>query len=311
MQQKKMSVIVTITLIIALAAALSGCTNNTASPTAVPTAAPTATPGGSTSDLTSGLPATLDYTMQVTGGTTPVTLTYADLRGMQLKELKGVTTVNSVGTPTAGDYVGVPLMDIVNKAGLPSGDMSFKVTASDGYAIDYTKEQFVAGILALKTNGVANVNNINDPNAIMFIIPGELKNMWLKMPAKIEISSSTAKPVALSISGANVTTKKNYALDDLKAMTQRTITTTGKNNTTVTATGVSLNDLLDQVGPKGTMVQFISGDANGYNKSVSLAIIRATSDAIISIDENGVLKNVIPGQTTNFWVGNLTKIRID
>jgi hypothetical protein len=94
-------------------------------------------------------------------------------------------------------------------------------------------------------------------------------------------------------------------------MTQRTITTTGKNNTTVTATGVSLNDLLDQVGPKGTMVQFISGDANGYNKSVSLAIIRATSDAIISIDENGVLKNVIPGQTTNFWVGNLTKIRID
>jgi hypothetical protein len=230
---------------------------------------------------------------------------------MQMKELKGVTTVNSVGTPTAGDYIGIPLMDIVNKSGVPSGDVSFKVTASDGYAIDYTKDQFVAGILALKTNGKPNVNNINDPDAIMFIIPGELKNMWLKMPTQIAIAAGSAKPVALSISGANVTTKKNYALDDLKAMTQKTITTTGKNNTTVTATGVSLNALLDQVGPKGTMVQFISGDANGYNKSISLADIRASSDAIISIDENGVLKNIIPGQASGTWVGNLTKIRID
>jgi DMSO/TMAO reductase YedYZ molybdopterin-dependent catalytic subunit len=305
MQLKKMSVIVTITLIIALAAALSGCTNNTASPTAAPTAAPS---GGA---LNAGLPATLDFTMQVTGGTTPVTLTYAELRNMELKELKGVSTVNSVGTVTAGDYIGVPLMDIVNKAGLPSGEVSYKVTASDGYAIDYTPAQFAAGILGLKTNGTANVNNINDPNSIALIIPGELKNMWLKMPTKIQIVGGAAKPVALSISGANVTTKKTYSLDELKAMTQTTITTTGKNNSTVTATGVSLNALLDQVGPKGTMVQFISGDANGYTKNVSVTDIRAATNAIIQIDENGSLKNVIPGMTTNFWVGNLTKIRID
>jgi DMSO/TMAO reductase YedYZ molybdopterin-dependent catalytic subunit len=305
MQIKKMSVIVTITLIIAIAAALAGCTNNTASPTAAPTVAPA---GG---DLNAGLPATLDYSIQVTGGTTPVTLTYADLRNMALKELKGVTTVNSVGTPTAGDYVGVPLMDIANKSGLPSGEVSFKVTASDGYAIDYTLAQFAVGILGLKTNGTANVNNINDPNAIALIIPGELKNMWLKMPAKIEIVGGAAKPVALSISGANVTTKKTYSMEDLKAMTQTTITTTGKNNSTYTATGVSLNALLDQVGPKGTMVQFISGDANGYNKTVSLADIRAAANAIVQIDENGSLKDVIPGMATSFWVGNLTKIRID
>lgn len=302
MQLKKISIILAITIIIMIAAALSGCTNSATSPT------PTAAPGG---DLKSGLPATMDYSITVTGGTTPVTVTYADLMGMQFKEIKNVATVNSVGTPSGGDYIGIPLMDIVNKAGMPAGDASFKVTASDGYSITYTKEQFTAGILALKTNGTANTNNFNDPNAISIIIPGELKNMWLKMPTKIEISSQAAKPVALSISGANVTTKKTYTIDELKAMPQKSITTTGKNNQTVSATGVSLNDLLDQVGPKGNNVQFISGDAGDYNKTVSLSSIRATNDAIISIGENGALKNILPGQPTGTWVGNLTKIRID
>jgi len=153
MQLKKISVILTITLMIAIAAALSGCTN---------TASPTAAPSGG--DLNSGLPATLDYSIQVTGGSTPVTLSYADLKAMELKELKGVSTVNSVGTETSGDFIGVPLIDIVNKAGLPTGEVSFKVTAADGYGIDYTKEQLTAGIIALKTDGKALNNNINDDN---------------------------------------------------------------------------------------------------------------------------------------------------
>lgn len=301
MQSKKISVILTIALIIVIAAALSGC-SSTVSPT------PTASAGG---DLKAGLPASMDYSMQVTGGTTPVTLTYADLKNMEFKELKSVSTVNSVGTVTAGDYVGVPLMDIVNKAGLPAGEVSFKVTASDGYVIDYTKEQFTAGILAFKTNGTANVNNINDPNAITFIIPGELKNMWLKMPTKIQIVGGAAKPVALSISGANVTSRPSFTLDELKNMTQKTITTTDSKNNTITATGVSLNALLDKAGPKGAVVQFISGDANGFSKNVSLTDIYNSPDAIVAIDENGVLRDIIPGQPSNTWVGNLTKIRID
>jgi hypothetical protein len=307
MQLKKMSVIVTITLIIAIAAALSGCTNNTASPTA----APTATPGGSTSDLASGLPATMDYSIKVTGGSTPVTLTYADLRGMQLKELKGVSTTNSVGTVTAGDYIGVPLMDIVSRAGLPAGEVSFKAIASDGYSVDYTTDQFNAGVLGLKTNGTPNTNGFNDKYPISFVIPGGEKNAWIKMPVEIRIVGGAAEPTALWISGANVTSKPTFTLSALKNMTQKTITTTGKENATVVATGVSLNDLLDKAGPRGLMVQFISGDANGYTQNVSLTDIRASPDAIIAIDENGQLKDIIPGQLTKVWVGNLTKIRID
>ena len=167
MQSKKISVILTIALIIMIAAALSGCSSSTVSPT------PTVSAGG---DLTAGLPATMDYSIKVTGGATPVTLTYADLRAMQLKELKGVSVVNSVGTETSGSYVGVPLMDIVNKAGLPAGDVSFTAVAPDGYKIDYTLDQFNMGILALKTDGVANTAGFNDKYPISFVFNGGEKS---------------------------------------------------------------------------------------------------------------------------------------
>jgi len=307
MQRTKVSMILIVALIISIAAALAGCASPTASPT--PTAAPSGTPSGG--GLASGLPATMDYSVQVLGGTTPVTLTYADLRAMNLTELKGVTTTNSVGTVTAGDYIGIPLMDIVSRAGAPSGEVSFTVEASDGYKLDYTADQFNEGILALKTNGTPNTKGFNDPYPISFVFPGGEKNAWIKIPTKITIVGGAAKPVALAISGANVTTKLNLNLDELKAMTQKTITATDSKNNTNTYTGVSLNDLLDRVGPKGAFVQFISGDANNYNKTVSLADLRNSPDAIVAIDQNGVLRNIIPGLPSNNWVGNLTKIRID
>ncbi len=174
----------------------------------------------------------MDFSIKVTGGSTPVTLTYADLRGMQLKELKGVSVVNSVGTPTAGDYIGVPLMDIVNKAGLPAGEVSFRADASDGYKYDYTADQFNAGILALKTNGTPNTNGFNDKYPISFVIPGGEKNAWIKMPATIKILGGSAEPTALWISGDNVTTKPTFTLSALKNLTAKTktITTTDSKN---------------------------------------------------------------------------------
>jgi len=253
----------------------------------------------------------MDFSIKVTGGSTPVTLSYADLRGMQLKELKGVSSVNSVGTVTAGDYIGVPLMDIVNKAGLPAGEVSFRAAATDGYKYDYTPEQFNAGILALKTNGTPNTNGFNDKYAISFVIPGGEKNAWIKMPAEITIMGGSAESTILWISGSNVTSRPTFTLSALKNMTQMTITTTDSKGNNLTLTGVSLNVLLDKAGPKGKTVKFISGDAGDYNKTVSLDAIYASPDAIVSIDENGVLRNIIPGQPSNLWVGNLTKIWID
>jgi hypothetical protein len=230
---------------------------------------------------------------------------------MQLKELKGVSVVNSVGTETSGDYVGVPLMDIVNKAGLPAGEVSFRAVASDGYKLDYTKEQFDVGIIALKTNGEANTAGFNDKYPISFVFPSGEKSDWIKMPAELVILAGSVEPTAIFISGQNVTSKPTFTLSALKNMTQKTITATDSKGNTGTYTGVLISDLLDKAGPRGVNVTFITGDASGYSKNVTLADIQANDDAIVAIDENGVLRNIIPGQPSNTWVGNLTKIRID
>ncbi len=60
------------------------------------------------------------------------------------------------------------------------------------------------------------------------------------------------------------------------------------------------------------MVQFISGDASGYNKNVSLTDIQATARTPSwPSTRTASCRNIIPGQPSNTWVGNLTKIRID
>jgi DMSO/TMAO reductase YedYZ molybdopterin-dependent catalytic subunit len=93
------------------------------------------------------------------------------------------------------------------------------------------------------------------------------------------------------------------SMQDLAAYPNMTITAMGKNNTTVTATGVSLNKLLDDAKPKAGAVNVTFTAADNYSKTVKLSDIRAAQDAIVSYENESALRDVIPGQTTNFWVG--------
>lgn len=166
-------------LVVLAVMAVSGCT--TGSQTVSPTAAG--------SGLKAGLPDSLDYKLDVVGGTnSPVTFTYADLKAMDFTVLKDATTVNSVGTRTTGDYTGVPMTSILSKAGVPDGNVTYKVTATDGYTKIYSADQMQKSILGLKVNDTPMTTNINDKvKSIRMIVPGETNDMWIKMPVKIEI----------------------------------------------------------------------------------------------------------------------------
>lgn len=304
MKQGKIAIALTIALVL-LMTVIAGCTTTG-------TGGATSTPVPAGADLKAGLPDTMDFSIQVSGGTgSPLTLSYADLKNMNFVELKDVSTVNSVGTTTVGDYTGVPMMDIINKAGLPAGEVSFKISASDGYAVTYTMEQINKSMLALKTNGTPLTSNINDDkNCIRMVVQGETKNMWMKVPAKVEISAGAAATTALRIRG-NITDKNDYILDDLKNMDQKTYTFDDKNNNTVTVTGVSLNYLLDQAGVQSgaTGVMFTSADGT-YSKTINLSAIRANQSAIVAIDSAGNLRDYVWGQPFNTRVSNLSTIRI-
>lgn len=299
MKFSRISTILVIVLVLIAAAALSGCTSSD-----------TGTTTG-TSGLKTGLPDKADYSIQVVGGTTsPVTVTYADILAMDFKELDGISTVNSVGTVTTGDYIGVPLMSIVDKAGLPEGEVSFVISASDGYNMQYTKEQVAKSIVAFKKNGTPLKLDINGgKNAVCIVAPEETNNMWVKMPAKIEIKKGAATQPALSITG--LTDKKEYlTLADLKALPQVNATFPDKNNKTVNVTGVALNSVLDSASIQSgaTAAVFTGGD--GYNKTVNLTDIRADKTALVAIDNNGTLKNYFTDLPFNTRVSNLTSIKI-
>ncbi len=289
--------IILIAVLVTLAVALSGCT------------------AGSTdgSGLKSGLADNPNYKIEIIGGKSPTTVTFEDIKAMGFVEKKGVVMVNSAGTEKTGDYVGVPLMDIINKAGIPDGDYNFKISASDGYSKVYTREQVDKAILALKENGTALTDNINK-NSIKLVLPGEPGEMWMKVPVKVEITtaaSSSSEPVVLNITGVG-SKPIGLKMSKLQSYPVKSLSLPYKNNTTLNVSGILMNKLLDDYAKNtsATRIRLIASD--GYNKTLSLADVRADQDAIIAIDQkDGTLRAIVPTQPYSTWVSRLATISLE
>jgi DMSO/TMAO reductase YedYZ molybdopterin-dependent catalytic subunit len=304
MRQMKLT-IVSMIILVMIAVSLSGCTTSTTPGIASPTIS-------GDSGLKAGLADNPNYKIQIVGGNSPATVTFADLKAMDFVEMKGVVLVNSAGTETTSDYVGVPMMDILNKAGLPAGDYNFKVSASDGYMKVYTRAQMETAILGLKENGTPLTDNINK-NSIRMVMPGEPGDMWMKVPAKIELTQaagSGSEPIVLNITG--VTAKAiGLKLSKLQSYPVKSLAVPYKDNTTLEVSGPSLNKILDDYAANttATKVKFIASD--GYNKTLNLADVRADQDAIIAIDKaTGALRVIVPSQPYSNWVSKVATIEL-
>jgi len=241
-----------------------------------------------------------------------VTVTYADIRAMDFVELKGVIMVNSAGTEFTNDYVGVPMMDIIDKAGLPAGDYNYKVSASDGYMKVYTKAQMENAVLGLKQNGTALTDNINK-DSIRMVMPGEPGDMWMKVPAKIELTQaagSSNEPFVLNLTGI-AANPIGLKMSKLQSYPVKSLSVPYKNNTTLNVSGPSLNKILDDYAKNATpsKVRFIASD--GFNKTLNYPDVRADQDAIIAIDSStGALRVIIPSQPYSNWVSKLATIEL-
>lgn len=302
MHRSKLPIFFMIAMVLIAVTAISGCTSSGTS---------------DNTGLKSGLPDSIDYKIDITGGThSPVTVSYADMKAMEFIEKKGVTMINSVGTEKTSDYAGIPMMSILDKAGIPDGEVSFKVSAPDGYNKVYTKEQMQKSMLGFKENGTVLTNNINSKSCIKMVVPEEPGDMWMKLPVKIDIiqgqaqNPDSSEPVALNITG-KIDNAKKFRLSDLKSNPIVSISVPYKDNKTLNATGVSLNKLLDEAGVKSdaTGVMFVAAD--GFNRTVKLSDVRAAQDSIIAInDTSGTLRDIVPGQAFNTWVDKLVTIEI-
>lgn len=108
--------------------------------------------------------------------------------------------------------------------------------------------------------------------------------------------------------GGLVMTPTTFTTEELAAMSQVEAKATDREGVEQTYTGIPLAALLAQVGlqPEATTITFTGGD--GYTIDVPLADLQADPDAIIAIDENNSLRNIIPTQPPRTWVKGLVQI---
>ncbi len=182
------------TLALLAVVAVSGCTTGsgtTNTSTAIPSATIMATPSPTMAmtGLKSGLVELPDYSITINGGkVSPVKLSYADLMAMDFVEVDNASMMkmSGNGVEDTSNYVGVPIADILAKAGVPDGDLIFMVTASDDYSMNYTSQQLQNAILGLKQNDISLTTDI-DHDPIVLVEPGQRGPMWTKVPVRIDI----------------------------------------------------------------------------------------------------------------------------
>lgn len=175
MMQKQLAIVL-ITLAVLAAAAVAGCTSS---------------PGGTATPTASAGTSAASYQIVITGGNvSPVTVTYADLRGMKTTELKNATMVKMNGVPITSDWVGVPLADILAKAGLPAGNLTLTMTAPDGFQSVYPLSDLDGAMLGLEKNGTMLDADVNGDNPIQLVIDQQIGHDWIKVPTAINISKS-------------------------------------------------------------------------------------------------------------------------
>ncbi len=109
----------------------------------------------------------------------------------------------------------------------------------------------------------------------------------------------------LAIKGA-VDDPKSLSLDDLRAMTQTTITAEHPKTGAGEYTGVLIGDIMAAVGAQPGATILDIGASDGYMGEVILSDL--DPECMIAIAADGALSAVMPGQAGKAWVKNVVTL---
>jgi len=129
----------------------------------------------------------VDWTLEIAGGSTPLTLSYADLADMPQTDLTDVLMQKSLGEDETASWSGVAMTEIFAKAGVTSFS-SATATAADGYAIEITADEFKGAIVALKKDGDWITKAEPDKGPIRLVCPETPANRWVFQVQKIQVN---------------------------------------------------------------------------------------------------------------------------
>jgi hypothetical protein len=241
----------------------------------------------------------------------PLALSYAELADMPQTELADILMEKSLGEDTTGDWSGVSLAELLDKAG--AGEyVSITAVAGDGYAIEISKDELQDAIVALKENGEWIAEADPDHGPIRLVTPHTPANRWIFQLMELRVNAQAAgvpDNAAFKITG-NVETEVGWTEEKIRSMDAIEAESTNKEGETNTYTGVRISDLLSKAGPKddATTLVFVADD--GYSAEAPLADIQACADCIVSFQNQGGFSIVAPGFPGNVQVKGVVEIQV-
>ena len=254
----------------------------------------------------------VDWTLGVSGAVSePLALSYAELADMPQTELNEILMEKSLGEDTTGDWSGVALTELLDKAG--AGEyVSITAVAGDGYAIEISKDELQGAIVALKENDEWIADADPDHGPIRLVCPHTPANRWVFQLMELQVNAEAAgvpDDAAFKITG-NVETEVGWTEEKIRSMDTIEAQSTNKEGETSTYTGVRISDLLSKAGPTGeaTTLVFVADD--GYSAEVPLADIQACADCIVSFRNQGGFSIVAPEFPGNVQVKGVVEIQV-
>jgi DMSO/TMAO reductase YedYZ molybdopterin-dependent catalytic subunit len=129
----------------------------------------------------------VEWSLEIAGGSTPVTLSYADLVDMPQTDLKDVLMQKSLGENETASWSGVPITEIFAKAGVTSFS-SVTATAADGYAVEISADEMQDAIVALKKGGDWITQAEPDKGPIRLVCPETPANRWVFQVQTLQVN---------------------------------------------------------------------------------------------------------------------------
>jgi len=124
-------------------------------------------------------------------------------------------------------------------------------------------------------------------------------------------SATGAAPAALPVEITGLVDKpQKLGAADLAKMEQTEVKATDRDGKEQTIKGVLLSAIFTQVGLQAAAKSVVFTGGDGYSQEVALADLQQDANAIITVDERGGLRNVLPSTKPKFWVKGLVKFEV-
>jgi hypothetical protein len=254
----------------------------------------------------------VDWTLGVGGAVSePLALSYAELTGMSQTELNDILMEKSLGEDTTGDWSGVALVELADKAG--AGEyVSITAVAGDGYAIEISQDELQDCIVALKGDGEWIAEADPDHGPIRLVCPYTPANRWVFQLMELQFNAEAAgvpDDAAFKITGS-VKTEVGWTEEKLKSMDTIDAEYTNKDGETETYTGVRISDLLSKADPQdgATTLAFVADD--GYSAEAPLADMEACANCIVAFSNQGGFRIVAPDFSSKAQVKGVVEIQV-